>query len=215
MRYYILSGLLLITTIIAFSSCNENPSGLPVIGFKLPVEKVVNGEKVIDTVEHTIPDFSFVNQDSNIVTHKMVEGKIYLADFFFTSCPTICPKVKKNMRKIYAQYKDKDDFLILSHSIDTKYDTVGRLAWYADKFNISSDSWHLLTGDKEEIYKIARQYYIAAVETPEDLESGGFDHSGAIALVDRQRRIRGLYDGTDPERMAQLAIDLQLLMDKE
>lgn len=192
---------------------NKNTSGLPVIGFKMAVEKEVNGKKVIDSLDHIIPPFSFVNQDSNTVTEQTVEGKIYLVDFFFTSCPTICPKVKKNMKKVYEAYKDQSDFLILSHSIDTKYDTVGRLAWYADKFNINSSVWHLLTGDKEEIYKMSYQYYITALEAED--APGGFDHSGAIALVDRQRRIRGMYDGTDPEKMKALIRDIKLLMDYE
>ena len=117
------------------------------------------------------------------------------------------------MKKVYEKYKDREDFLILSHSIDTKYDTVGRLAWYADKFNISSKSWHLLTGEKDAIYKMSTSYLIAALEDQE--APGGFDHSGAIALMDRQRRIRGMYDGTDPEAVERLIKDIQLLMDKE
>lgn len=210
---YIIFALAIALIGNACTSENKNASGLPVIGFKIAVEKEVNGEKIIDSLDHVIPPFSFVDQDSNLITEKTVDGKIYLVDFFFTSCPTICPKVKKNMKKVYEVYKDRPDFLILSHSIDTKYDTVGRLAWYADKFNINSKTWHLLTGDKEEIYKMSYQYYITALEAED--APGGFDHSGAVALLDRQRRIRGMYDGTDPERMKALIQDIQLLMDKE
>lgn len=192
---------------------NENASGLPVLGVTLPVEKEVNGKMVVDSIEHTIPPFSFVDQDSSIITEKTIEGKVYLADFFFTSCFTICPKVKKNMKKAYEAFKGRPDFAILSHSIDTRHDTVGRLAWYANKFDINSDTWHLLTGDKEAIYKIAYDYYVTALEAPD--APGGFDHSGAVVLVDKKRRIRGMYDGTDPERMDQLVKDIQLLLDKE
>lgn len=198
---------------ICCTSKNDNPSGLPVYGVKLPIEKEVNGKTVIDSLDHIIPPFTFVNQDSSTVTEKTVEGKIYLADFFFTSCFTICPKVKKNMKKVYEVFKDRPDFVILSHSIDTRHDTVGRLAWYANKFDINSDTWHLLTGEKEAIYKIAYDYYITALES--DDAPGGFDHSGAVVLLDRKRRIRGMYDGTDPERMKQLIKDTQLLLDKE
>lgn len=208
--------IVILPLIVMCSAClpkSENASGLPVLGFKTIVEKEVDGEKVIDSLEHIIPAFSFINQDGNAVTEATVDGKIYLVDFFFTSCPTICPKVKKNMKKIYEQYKDRSDFLILSHSIDTKYDTVGRLAWYANKFNISSDTWHLLTGEKEDIYKMSYQYYITALEAED--APGGFDHSGAVALVDKKRRIRGMYDGTDPERMEALSRDIQLLIDHE
>jgi protein SCO1 len=198
------------------NACSEPsayPSGLPVIGFKQLVEKEVNGKKIIDSIEHVIPPFTFVNQDSNTITEKTVTGKVFLADFFFTSCPTICPKVKKNMKSVYNEFKDRDDFLILSHSIDVKYDTVGRLAWYASKFNISSDTWHLLTGNKDDIYKMSYEYYITALEAED--APGGFDHSGYIALVDKNRKIRGMYDGTDKEKMKDLIRDINLLYDYE
>ncbi|CAA6800426.1 MAG: Electron transport protein sco1/senc [uncultured Aureispira sp.] len=212
MKYVFLVSLVA----LMLGSCtqeNENASGLPVFGVKLPITKEVNGKTVVDSLEHTIPPFSFVDQDSAIVTEKTVEGKVYLADFFFTSCFTICPKVKKNMKKAYKAFKGRSDFAILSHSIDTRHDTVGRLAWYANKFDISSDTWHLLTGDKEAIYKIAYDYYVTALESAD--APGGFDHSGAVVLVDKKRRIRGMYDGTDPERMKQLVKDTQLLLDTE
>lgn len=187
-------------------------SALPIIGFKTLVEREVDGKIIVDSVDHVIPAFTLIDQKGDTITEETVKGKVYLADFFFTSCPTICPKVKKNMKKIYEIYKNRPDFQILSHSIDTKYDTVGRLAWYAEKFNIEADTWHLLTGDKQEIYDLSYQYYITALEAED--APGGFDHSGAVALVDRQRRIRGLYDGTDSERMEELKKHISLLMDK-
>lgn len=194
-------------------ACTNQGSGLPVYGNPQLVEKEVNGTKVVDTLEHTIPSFSLINQDGATITEKEVENKIYVVDFFFTSCPTICPKVKKNMKNVYNQYKDNPEFLILSHSIDVKYDTVGRLAWYADKFKISSDTWHLLTGEKEAIYNLSKDYLITALES--DDAPGGFDHSGAIALLDRKRRIRGMYDGTNKEEVFELIQDIQLLLDTE
>lgn len=192
---------------------NENASGLPVYGFKTLVEKEIDGKKVVDSIDHTIDDFSFVNQDSTIITEKDIAGKIYLADFFFTSCFTICPKVKKQMKRVYDKYKGNPDFLILSHSIDYRRDTVARLAWYADKFNIESDNWHLLHGSYDELLRMSYQYLLTALE--DDGAPGGFDHSGSIALVDRKKRIRGMYDGTDPASVDQLMEDIQLLMDKE
>jgi len=191
----------------------EYPSGLPVLGFKLPIEKEVNGKKVIDSMEHTVGDFQFVNQDSNMISQADVEGKIYIADFFFTHCFTICPKVKKEMKRVYEQYKGNPEFLILSHSIDYRNDTVGRLAWYADKFNIESDNWHLLTGSYEDLSKIAYRYLLTAKK--DQSAPGGFDHSGSIALLDRKQRIRGFYDGTDPEAVDELIADIQLLLDTE
>lgn len=212
MKYILLISFLA----LILTSCvqdHKNASGLPVLGVKLPIQKEMNGKTVIDSLDHRIPEFSFVDQDSTIITEKTMEGKVYLADFFFTSCFTICPKVKKNMKKAYNAFKDRSDFAILSHSIDTRHDTVGRLAWYANKFDISSETWHLMTGDKEAIYKIAYDYYVTALESAD--APGGFDHSGAVVLVDKKRRIRGMYDGTDPERMDQLVEDIQLLLDKE
>jgi protein SCO1/2 len=207
--------LLIFSFLLLYTQCTNSSegSGLPIIGFKKLVENQVNGQKVIDSIDHVIPPFQFINQDSVLVTEKTVENKVYLVDFFFTSCPTICPRVKKNMKKVYNLYKERPDFLILSHSIDVKYDTVGRLAWYASKFNISSDTWQLLTGEKEAIYKMSYQYYITALE--DDAAPGGFDHSGYIALIDKKRRIRGMYDGTDAERVQDLIRDIDLLFSYE
>lgn len=218
-QLWIGSSIILFFALVAtgIASCtpakDSKASGLPVLGHRPLVEKEVNGKTVIDTLEHIVKPFSFVDQDSTVITNETVAGKVYLVDFFFTSCPTICPKVKKNMKKVYEVYKDRPDFQILSHSIDVKYDTVGRLAWYADKFNIESKTWHLLTGDKEKIYEMSYEYLITALENDE--APGGFDHSGAVALMDRKHRIRGLYDGTDPVKMQDLIRDIDLLMTKE
>lgn len=211
-KLIVILGLTISLSFIVLYFLTPEEKKLPIIGFDKLVERQVNGQTVVDTLEHTIPDFTFVNQDSTIVTEATVEGKVYLADMFFTSCPTICPKVKKNMKMVYEQFKTNPDFAVLSHSIDTKYDTVGRLAWYAKKLDIDSKNWHLLTGDKDAIFNIAKEYYIAAL-VAEDAP-GGFDHSGAVALVDRKRRIRGLYDGTDPKKMEELAEDLAYLLNK-
>lgn len=182
-----------------------NPLGFPKI-----VEKTENGETVKDTFPHTIREFSFTNQDSNEVNSALVKNKVYIADFFFTSCPTICPKVKKQMKRVYKAFKDEKDFQIISHSIDTKYDTIGRLAWYAEKFKISSDSWHLVTGDKKEIYDISYDYLASALE--DKSAPGGFDHSGGLTLIDRWSRVRHVYDGLDPEKVDQLIQDIPVLL---
>ena len=210
-------SFVILTLFILLISCqspkNDTASGLPIYGFKTLVEKEVDGKKIVDSIDHTIDDFAFLNQDSNLITQKDIAGKIYLADFFFTSCFTICPKVKKQMKRIYERYKGNEDFAILSHSIDYRYDTVGRLAWYADKFHIESDNWHLLTGSYDELLRMSYQYLLTALE--DEKAPGGFDHSGSIALIDRKKRIRGMYDGTDPASVDQLMADIQLLMDKE
>jgi protein SCO1/2 len=190
-------------------SCGGKSKKLPVMGQKTVVQRMEDGKAVYDSLDHKIPPFKFYNQEGKEITNETVAGKIYLADFFFTSCPTICPRVKANMMKVYDKYKDREDFLILSHSIDVKHDTIERLAWYANKMHIDVSTWHLLTGKKKEIYKIALAYLQTALES--DDAPGGFDHSGYVNLIDREGRIRGMYDGTDPEKMDELIRDIAIL----
>jgi protein SCO1/2 len=175
---------------------------LPILGER----DVVDG----DTIYHTIPDFEFVNQDSQRVTNSTFENKVYIADFFFVSCPTICPKVTKQMRRIYDQYKDDDRVLLVAHSIDPKRDTVGRLHSYANSMGVSSDKWHFLTGEKDDIYEIADDYFSIAIEDPD--MPGGFDHSGRLILIDPNRYVRSFCDGTDPESVDRFMKDIDILL---
>jgi len=198
---------------LVLAACGDNEKKLPVMGERTLIEKTVNGKKVIDTTFHTIGNFSFNNQEGKVITEKTVEGKVYIADFFFTACPTICPKVKKEMMRIYSKYKKTEDFVILSYSIDSKTDTVGRLAWYANRMNIKPGNWHLLTGKYEKMTAMAAQYLLSAMEDPN--AQGGFDHSGSIALIDRKRQIRGFYDGTDPKKVDELIKDIAILLDEK
>lgn len=185
----------------------ESGSGLPFYGEKTVVQK---SDGTIDSLPYTVPDFSFINQDGETVTQDLIKGKVYLVDFFFTHCPSICPRVKKNTIKVQEKFKDRDDFLILSHSIDTKYDTVERLAWFADKIGIDTEQWHLLTGNKDDIYSMSAKYFISAM--PDSLAPGGYNHSSYIALVDRHRRIRKMYDGLDEDAINNLIADTEKLL---
>ena len=192
------------------NSCqNDKKSSLPFYGERSIVK---NADGSIDSLPPKIRDFSFINQNGDTITNKMTDGKVYISDFFFTSCPTICPKVKKEMLRVYEAYKDNPNFVILSHSIDTKHDTVARLAWYAGKLGIpvENTSWHLLTGDKDGIYAIAYDYLLSALE--DDEAEGGYDHSGAMTLVDKNRHIRGIYDGLEPAKVDQLIKDIAILL---
>lgn len=207
------AALLLAST--AFYSCNSSAADentLPIYGEREAIERTVNGEIVVDTLYHQIPDFAFVNQDSQRVTQETVEGKIYVTDFFFTSCPTICPKMKSQMLRVYEAYKDNPNVVLLSHSIDPDHDTVAVLQDYASRLGIESSKWHLLTGDKDSIYDMAMQY-LAAAKEDESME-GGFTHSGDFMLVDQQRRIRGHYDGTKEEDVDRLIQDIPLLLNE-
>lgn len=190
------------------SSCTTAPKGpqpLPFLG-----NHEINGQ---DTVYHTIPPFSFISQDSLAVTNGTFEGKAYVADFFFISCPTICPKVKKNMLRIYDKYQDNDGLLLLSHTIDPKRDTVGRLKQYADNLGVASQKWFFVTGEKDDIYAIADDYMSIAKEDPE--APGGFDHSGWVLLIDKQGHIRSFADGTDAAKVDQFMQDIDWLLANE
>lgn len=175
---------------------------LPVFG-----EREVIGK---DTVYHTIANFKFFDQDSNEVTNDTYKGKIYVADFFFTSCRTICPIMKTQMLRVYDSIQNDPDVLLLSHTIDPEYDTVGLLHDYADRLGVKSDKWHFVTGDKDEIYKLAQtSYFSTALE--DNSEPDGFIHSGAFLLIDKERRIRGKYDGTKEDDVNRLLADIQRL----
>ncbi|MEO1435161.1 MAG: SCO family protein [Bacteroidota bacterium] len=195
--------------IAALISCNENNEELPYLGPSEQIEKTVNGETVTETRYHTIPEFEFMDQDSNIVNKSTVAGKIYVADMFFTSCPTICPIVKSNMLRMYERYYDDPDFMLLSHSIDTKYDEIPTLKNYAEKLEIETNKWRLLKGTRPSISAISKAYFIAAQE---DLEApGGYSHSGGIALIDKEGHIRAMYDGTKKKEVDQLMLAIDRL----
>jgi protein SCO1/2 len=193
--------------LITLGSCTtKREAPLPIFG-----EREVVGS---DTVYHTIADFKFVDQDSVAVTNETYRGKIYVADFFFTSCRTICPIMKTQMLRVYDSIQNDPSVLLLSHTIDPEYDTVGLLHDYANRLGVKSDKWHFVTGKKEEIYKIAQtSYFSTALE--DKSEPDGFIHSGAFLLIDQQRRIRGKYDGTKEEDVNRLLADIQRLKNED
>ena len=164
-----------------------------------------------DTLYHKIPDFKFLNQDSLWVSQKDMAGKIYVADFFFTTCPTICPKMKTQLLRIYDKFAEDDRVRILSHTIDPEYDGVRVLKEYAKKLNITSPRWNLLTGKKSDIYRLGEKSYMVTAQEDAN-EVGGFVHSGAFILVDQNRHVRGIYDGTKEEDVNHLIEDIGLLL---
>ncbi|MHA6248293.1 SCO family protein [Pontibacter sp. CAU 1760] len=200
----------------ALYGCGESASyekTLPILGEREAIEKEVNGQTVIDTLYHQVPDFAFVNQDSQQVTQQTVDGKIYVTDFFFTSCPSICPKMKSQMLRVYEKFQDNPNIVLLSHSIDPEHDTVAVLKDYAERLGVQSDKWHFLTGEKDRIYDMANSYLVAAQEDGQ--ADGGFTHGGHFILVDGQRRIRGVYDGTEETSVDQLIQDIPLLLNEQ
>lgn len=163
-----------------------------------------------DTIYPRVPDFAFVDQDSQVVSNATFEGKVYVVDFFFIHCPTICPKVKAQAKRVYDKYLNDPRVLLLSHSIDVRNDTVPALARYAGKLGIRSDKWRLVTGDHDAIYEIADDYFSAAKEDP--TAPGGFDHSGRLILVDKNRHVRSFCNGTDPKEVTQFLEDIDILL---
>lgn len=202
--YFVLYALcfMLFTCSLFFSCSQQEEKRLPIFG-----EKEVVGS---DTVFHTIGNFKFVNQDSAIVTNETLKDKIYVADFFFTSCRTICPIMKTQMLRVYESTVNDPDVLLVSHTIDPEYDTVALLHDFAERLGVKSDKWHFLTGNKDSIYYIAQtSYFATAMEDKSEPE--GFIHSGAFLLIDKKGRIRGKYDGTKEEDVNRLLTDIEKL----
>ena len=197
--------------IIVLGACTSKPTKLPILGSFELISGKTSGEVITDTVYHTIQAFSFINQDSVIVTNDTFSGRVYVADFFFTSCPTICPVMKKQMLRVYDFFVENEDVLFLSHTIDPAYDSVAVLREYARRLGADSERWHFVTGSKEDIYKIAQVSYMSVAAEDEEAE-GGFIHSGRFILVDKERRIRGAYDGTDPADVDKLMADITTLL---
>ena len=206
---------LMLATLIVLQSCNLGAQRkLPILGEREPVERVVDGKTIVDTIYQTIAPFSYLNQDSVKVTDKDFDGKIYVADFFFTSCNTICPVMHRNMLKVYEKFQNNPEVKILSHSIDTKYDVPSRLKKYAGKLGIEGNQWEFVHGSSDSIYNVsAKNYLVAAYEDKSDPQ--GFVHQGWFILVDKDKRLRGAYDGTKPDQVNLLIDDMQILLDEK
>lgn len=169
----------------------------------------------LPVIQDSIPSFSFINQEGETITNETFKDKIYVTDFFFTRCPTQCPAMKAQMLRIYEKYKDDDRVLLLSHSIDPKNDTVQKLKIYAeDKLQVSADKWHFVTGDKKEIKKMAKAYYIPYEEDAN--EPGGYLHSKRFILMDGQGRMRGsCSDGTNADDTTIFLKDIDKLLNEK
>ena len=202
-RISLLSALV---TLLWLAACDVpvETQTLPILGER----DIVDG----DTLYHQIPDFAFINQDSQTVSNATFAGKAYVADFFFTSCPTICPMTTKSMLDLYDQFKDQEALLLLAHSIDTRRDSVPHLKQYAENMGVESRKWHIVTGIEEEIMEIADDYFSIAYR--DDDAPGGFDHSGRLILVDPNRHVRSFCDGTDPKSVERFVRDIHILLEE-
>jgi len=179
----------------------------------------VNPELVDSTVQHvskyhTIAHFSFTNQNGKTITEKDYEGKIYVADFFFTTCQTICPRMTTNMVEIQKAFVNNPEVMLLSHSVLPDIDSVPVLKAYSIKNGVIDSKWNLVTGDKKEIYGIARKSYLA-VKTGKPEELYDMVHTENFILVDTKRRVRGFYDGTKNEDITRLIADVKWLLENK
>lgn len=210
MKYAVSSFLILILAIASWQCSPSNTSEA-----EKPLPKLGNWHmEGKDTVYHKIAEFEFINQLGDTISSKTVEGKVYVADFFFTTCPTICPIMKKEMLRVYEKFDSNPDFLILSHSIDPTFDSQEVLRDYSQKLGIEDAStWNFLTGDQEKIFEIGQTSYLTTAMA-DQAEPGGFLHSGAFILVDQEGHIRGVYDGTKSDQVDRLINDIPKLLGK-
>jgi protein SCO1 len=190
--------------LLALTACQSGHGGpLPYLGFH-------ETDAAGDTIYHQIRDFAFVDQDSQLVTNASFAGRVYVADFFFTSCPTICPKVSAQMLRIYEKYQNDDRLLMLSHTIDVKRDTVAKLKKYARGLGVEAPKWRFVTGNRDSLFAISYDYISTALDAPD--VPGGFDHSGWILLVDENRHLRAYADGTKAEKVDVLLQQIDQLL---
>ena len=184
---------------------------------KLPIYQpaMVNYELVDNNIQHVkkyhkIAPFSLINQNGKIITEKVYQNKIYVADFFFTTCPSICPKMTENMGLVQEALRDDNQIQLVSFSVTPKIDTVAQLKRYAIEKGVLDSKWNLLTGDKKLIYNLARKSFLAAKN---DGDGGPQDmiHTENFVLVDPDKRIRGFYDGTNTLAMKKLLLDIKIL----
>ncbi|MES2447667.1 MAG: SCO family protein [Bacteroidota bacterium] len=206
------STILLFVISVIMVACNSGNKTLPIYGER---EAVITKDKAgverVDTLYQTIPNFSFLNQDSVMITQDLFKGKVYVADFFFTSCTTICPAMHRNLKEIYEDYKSNPEVMYLSHSIDFKYDKPSVLKNYATKLGVDTKKWQFVYGSKDDIYKLAEKSYLTVVAEDND-SPDGYMHQGWLVLIDKQKRMRGAYDGTKTEQVALLKKDLATLL---
>jgi protein SCO1/2 len=193
----------LIIGALGFISCGDSaPKTLPILGKKT----LVDGKEV----NHVIPDWKFMDQDSNMVTNKDLSDVVYVTDVFFRSCPTICPKTMREMKRIYTAFEDNPQVKLVSFTIDPVRDSPALLKKYAENLEVNTDKWWFLHGDKEETYDLALDYFNTAYEDTD--VPGGFNHSGKLILTDKNGHIRSFSEGTDPDETPRLIKDIKILL---
>ncbi|GAB3501229.1 hypothetical protein GCM10027341_27800 [Spirosoma knui] len=190
----------------------DSTKGEPLMGkITLP-----DGREILDTLYNHIPPFKLIDQDGKVIDQSVVKGKIYVADFFFTRCVSICPKLSSQLTRVQNIFRNNPDIILLSHSVDPEHDQPAQLKAYAQKYEAIPNKWYFLTGPKANIYDLAMHgYYLPAVDA--GVKDGDpdetFIHSEKLVLVDKEGIVRGFYDGTDKEDVDRLVLEIRVLLD--
>jgi protein SCO1/2 len=217
-RILILAAVLFTAILIGYLITPKVKKTLPIIN---PIDlkaEMVDPELLRVGNGHTIAEFSFQNQLGKITTDKDVSGKVFVVEYFFTTCGTICPKMNIQMQRVQKAYLGNENFKILSFTVNPEVDSVAQMKRYADSHGAKSNQWFFLTGDKNKLYEMARKSFF--VLKPQEAQNLGgvesdFIHTNNFVLIDRKMRIRGYYDGTVPHAVDQLIDDVQLLLEEE
>ena len=187
-------------------ACTHEAKQLPYLGNHTGSENQAD--------EHyRIPVFSLVNQEGEAVTNETLKGKIYIADFIFLQCPTICPKMNLEMKRVYDAYQTQENVVFVSHTIDPKNDSIPVLKAFSETLGVHAPKWHFLHGDEAVMHQLAQGYFMQAYQ--ENNAPGGYAHSGGFLLIDKQQHIRGVYDGTSTADVDRLIKEIQLLLNEE
>ncbi|MDC1279504.1 SCO family protein [Flavobacteriaceae bacterium] len=199
-----------IIVITSFYFILQPKVSLPIYSPSMVAKELVEEDIRYVKKYHVINNFSLTNQNGKLITQEFYENKIYVADFFFTTCPDICPIMTENMGYLQKELKNQTDILLVSFSVTPEVDSVDKLRVYADLKGVDDSKWNLFTGDKKDIYELARKSFLVAKN---DGDGGKYDmiHTENFVLVDKEKRIRGFYDGTDTKQMDQLLNDIKIL----
>jgi len=208
--FFAVLGVLSVIIVILFYNALKPEERLPIYQPNMVSATLVDSSMQYVRKYHSIADFKLVNQNGDTITQNTYANKIYVADFFFTTCPSICPVMTANLAEVQDEFKDDNEVLLLSHSVTPEIDSVAQLKKYAREKGVIDQKWNLVTGDKKQIYELARKSYMAVMD---DGDGGAYDmiHTENFMLIDKERRIRGYYDGTNKEEVEKLIRDIEIL----
>ncbi len=208
--FFAVLGVLSVIIVILFYNALKPEERLPIYQPNMVSATLVDSSMQYVRKYHSIADFKLVNQNGDTITQNTYANKIYVADFFFTTCPSICPVMTANLAEVQDEFKDDNEVLLLSHSVTPEIDSVAQLKKYAVEKGVIDQKWNLVTGDKKQIYELARKSYMAVMD---DGDGGAYDmiHTENFMLIDKERRIRGYYDGTNKEEVEKLIRDIEIL----